>query len=143
MDTADPIQGSGGVEGTSGCGLGDPVWLFSCDIGHAAFSFLILSFLICEMGMTIVYLNTKVKVERNSVLSAKAGALGAQALDDKRRHRDVPGAPGATTPSSQRRRPQCHPWPGGEIPRATAKGSNATITEPGCTVKTEGPMCCS
>lgn len=66
-DTADPIQGSGDIESTSGCGPGDPVWLFSCDVEHVAFPFLILTFLICEMGMTIIYLNTKVKVETNSV----------------------------------------------------------------------------
>ena len=112
MGTADPIQGSGGVEGTSGCGPGDPVWLFSRDMGHVAFPFLIVSFLICEMGMNAIYLNTKVKVERNSVLSTKTGTLGAQELNDKRHHRDIPGGAVAKTPSSLRGRPESHPWLG-------------------------------
>ena len=112
MDTVDPIQGNGAVEDTSGCGPGDTVWLFSCDIGHMTFPFLLLSFLICEMGMTIIYLNTKVKVERNSVLSTKTGVLGAEVLNDKCHHRGVPGGPVAKAPSSQRRRPESHPWQG-------------------------------
>ena len=83
-----------------------------CDIGHMTFPFLLLSFLICEMGMTIIYLNTKVKVERNSVLSTKTGVLGAEVLNDKCHHRGVPGGPVAKAPSSQHRRPESHPWQG-------------------------------